>query len=44
MNDEINFYMGHNEEKKEKSQRFLKIEDCIFYLSPTNSVLSRGMH
>jgi hypothetical protein len=43
-NDEINFYMGYNEEKKENSRIFLKIEDCTFYLSPRNSVLSRGMH
>jgi hypothetical protein len=28
--------------KKKKSQRFVRIEDCIFYLSPNNSVLSRG--
>jgi hypothetical protein len=41
-NDEIKFYMGNNEEKKEKSQKFLRIEDFIFYLSPRNSVLSRG--
>jgi hypothetical protein len=43
-NDEINFSMGYNEEKREKSRRFLRIEDCILYLSPKNSVLSRGMH
>jgi hypothetical protein len=28
-NDKINFYMGYNE-KREKSRRFLIIEDCIF--------------
>jgi hypothetical protein len=40
--DELNFYMGYNEEKREKSQKFLRIEDFIFYLSYRNSILSRG--
>jgi hypothetical protein len=43
-NDEIKFYMGNNEEKKEKSRKFLRIEHYMFYLSPRNSVLSRGIH
>jgi hypothetical protein len=43
MNDEINFYIGYNEEKG-KVMRFLRIEDFIFYLSHRNSVLSREMH
>jgi hypothetical protein len=29
-NDEIKFYMGYNEKKKEKSRRLLRIEDVIF--------------
>jgi hypothetical protein len=33
---------GQQWRKKEKSQKFLRIEDFIFYLSPRNSVLSRG--
>jgi hypothetical protein len=30
--------------KKGKSQRFLRIEDFIFYLSYKSSILSRGIH
>jgi hypothetical protein len=42
--NEIKFYMGYNEEKREKSRRFLRIEDFIFYLSLKSSILSRGIH
>jgi hypothetical protein len=31
-------------EKKGKVAKLLRIEDLMFYLSPRNSVLSRGMH
>jgi hypothetical protein len=41
MDNEINFYMGINDEKKKKSQRLHRIEDFIFYLSSKSSVLSR---
>jgi hypothetical protein len=44
MKDETDFYMGYNEEKRKKSRRFLRIGDCIFSLSPRNTVLSRGVH
>jgi hypothetical protein len=39
--DEINFYMGINDEKGKSLRR---IKDFIFYLSSRISVLSRGMH
>jgi hypothetical protein len=33
MNDEINFYVGYNEEKGKSHERFLRIEDFIFKVS-----------
>jgi hypothetical protein len=35
---------GQQWRKREKSWRFLRIENFIFYLSPRNSILSMGIH
>jgi hypothetical protein len=43
-NDEINFYMVINDEKRKKSQKLRRIEHFIFYLSFKSSILSRGIH
>jgi hypothetical protein len=42
--DEINFYMDINDEKKEKLRRLHRIEDFKFYLSSRSSVLSIEIH
>jgi hypothetical protein len=40
----IKIYMAYDEEKKENHENLLMIKESLFYLSHSNSVLSRGMH